>query len=124
MKVVYNSTEYPDIEERDECYSVDVITMDKDGLLNIAFYDYDTKKWRFHIDNHTDDDFRWCYAPDYLRKAFKYDLTERLTDYEYCEHIVNGLESQLKSCLTTLDNIHLGLRILKGQYYEKTGLNS
>ncbi len=60
-------------------YSVDVITCDSDGLLNIAFYDYDTDEWIFHADtmhDHKTIDFIWMYAPEEFILKVKQKLSE------------------------------------------------
>lgn len=64
---IYKNTEYPKIPEG-EHHSVDVITKDIDGMLNIAYYDYESKRWRFHADTLSDPydngkliEFTWIY---------------------------------------------------------------
>lgn len=62
---IHNRNSYPRQEEG-EPFSVDVITCDSEGLLNLAFYNYDTKTWSFHTDtlyDYTNIEFVWIYAP-------------------------------------------------------------
>ncbi len=51
-------------------YSEDVITFDGNGMLNIAWYDYQDKEWRFHIDVELEPgeqpEFAWMYKPSQL----------------------------------------------------------
>ncbi|MFA7307592.1 MAG: hypothetical protein WC026_13070 [Hyphomicrobium sp.] len=69
----YKNTEYPkratDLSGNEENFSVDVVTY-HDALLNIGFYNFDTKKWGFHTDTLTDmyedgelQEFIWMYNP-------------------------------------------------------------
>lgn len=72
----HKNTEYPKVSE-DEDFSVDVITSNPDGFLNIAFWNFDRKKWLFHsdtmIDPYEDGDlmeFVWWYAPTERTEQF------------------------------------------------------
>jgi hypothetical protein len=65
---VYNKTEFPE-RKQGEDYSVDVLTCDEDGLLNLGFYNYIEKVWCFHTDtlqNYDEVAFVWMYAPKEL----------------------------------------------------------
>ena len=73
----YKNTEFPilskDLKGNPEEHSVDVITSDEDGMLNIGFYNYDMKKWLFHTDTLYDPyedgelkHFIWIYPPRIL----------------------------------------------------------
>lgn len=70
----YPNTEFPvqctDLPET----SVDVITCDKDGTLNIGYYNFDTQRWGFHTDTLVDyyekgelKPFVWMYKPENLK---------------------------------------------------------
>ncbi len=61
---IYQKTEHPRAV-KGELFSVDVITCDSEGLLNLGVYNYDTDTWIFHIDIPSDynyDSFVWMYA--------------------------------------------------------------
>ena len=69
------NTEFPkyakDLKGNQEEFSVDVFTVNDDGMLNIGYYNYDTKKWGFHTDTLYDPyeggklmDFVWMYKPE------------------------------------------------------------
>lgn len=68
----FHKSEHPKIEDGEQ-YSVDVLTCDGDGLLNIAFYNYDTEEWSFHAETMHDSkkvEFIWMYAPEeFILKA-------------------------------------------------------
>lgn len=75
---IYQNTEYPkretDLKGHQESFSVDVICCDDTGLLNICFWDYDTKRWGFLADTLTDPyekgdlvKFVWMYKPEELK---------------------------------------------------------
>lgn len=70
----YKNTEVPikstDLKGIEEEFSVDVITCDNYGMLNIGFYNFDTNTWSFHTDTLVDPyekgelfDFVWIYNP-------------------------------------------------------------
>lgn len=62
---IHKKSDFPSVVEGEK-FSVDVITCDKEGLLNLAFYNYDTKEWSFHSDtliDYKDVDFVWIYPP-------------------------------------------------------------
>lgn len=74
---IYKNTEYPkkstDLKGNEQNHSVDVITHDKNGMLNIGYWNYDMKTWLFHTDTLFDPyeggklvDFVWMYRPDEL----------------------------------------------------------
>lgn len=74
---IFKNTEYPkkskDLKGNEEEFSVDVISNDKDGMLNIAYWNFDTKIWMFHTDTLCDPyeggvliDFVWMYRPTEL----------------------------------------------------------
>lgn len=49
-----------------EDFSVDVITCDENGLVNLGFYNYDSNLWSFHTDtlyDYTNIEFVWAYIP-------------------------------------------------------------
>ena len=50
---IHNKNSHPRQVEGEQ-FSVDVITCDSDGLLNLAFYNYDTMTWSFHTDTLSD----------------------------------------------------------------------
>jgi len=73
----YNNTDFPirskDLNGNPEEHSVDVITSNESGMLNIGFYNFDMKKWMFHTDTLTDpyeggklENFIWIYPPRIL----------------------------------------------------------
>ena len=66
---VYEKTEYPVLSKDNDC-SVDVLTCDGDGFLNLGFYDYTYNIWCFHTDtlreNYEKVDFVWMYVPKEL----------------------------------------------------------
>lgn len=65
---VHSKNEFPSLVPN-ETFSVDVITCDEKGMMNIGFYSYDLQKWSFHTDtlvDYSDMDFVWMYKPDYL----------------------------------------------------------
>ena len=81
--IIFSNKEYPkkakDLKGNEEDFSVDVITNDRIGMLNIAFWNYDTGKWGFHTDTLFDPyeggklmDFVWIYKP----KLFEYQVAE------------------------------------------------
>lgn len=62
---IYKKSEHPTQVEGEQ-FSVDVITCDDEGLVNLGFYNYDTNSWSFHSDtlsDYTDVDFVWIYPP-------------------------------------------------------------
>lgn len=76
---IFKNTEYPinqtnlkgDIEED---FSVDVITCDESGRMNLGWWNYDTKDWSFHADCLCDmteggvlKEFVWMYKPEELK---------------------------------------------------------
>lgn len=74
---VYSNTEHPvrskDLLGEEEDFSVDVITRSENGMVNIAFYNYDLDTWQFHTDTLVDPyekgvvmDFVWMYIPEIL----------------------------------------------------------
>lgn len=69
---IYKKSEHPETVE-DEHFSVDVITCDSNGLINLGYYNYDTNEWIFHTDtmeDYTDVEFVWIYPPlDRMKKA-------------------------------------------------------
>lgn len=53
--------------------SVDVFVYSANKMLNIGFYNYDTKDWGFHTDPMEDMDnmdFVWCYPPKQLTAKY------------------------------------------------------
>ena len=59
-----------------ESHSVEVFTCDASGLLNLAFYDYDSEIWCFHaetVNNYDDMDFVWMYPPKdlFIKAGFR-----------------------------------------------------
>ena len=69
---IYKKTEHPEMVP-DEHFSVDVITCDSDGLINLGYYNYADKEWNFHSDtmrDYTNVEFTWIYPPvDKMKKA-------------------------------------------------------
>lgn len=62
---IYKKSDHP-TQVEGEYFSIDVITCDDKGLINIGFYNYDTETWSFHSDtlyDYTDVDFVWIYPP-------------------------------------------------------------
>lgn len=67
--IVHSRNEFPSLVPN-EAFSVDVITYDEEGMMNIGFYSYDLRKWSFHTDtlvDYSDMDFVWMYKPDFLK---------------------------------------------------------
>ena len=67
--IVHSRNEFPSLVPN-EAFSVDVITYDEEGMMNIGFYSYDLQKWSFHTDtlvDYSDMDFVWMYKPDFLK---------------------------------------------------------
>ena len=67
--IVHSRNEFPSLVPN-EAFSVDVITYDEEGMMNIGFYSYDFQKWSFHTDtlvDYYDMDFVWMYKPDFLK---------------------------------------------------------
>jgi len=72
---IHTKEEFP-TRVADEDFSVDVFTCDEDGLLNIGYYNFDTKRWAFHTDTMVDYyeegipemNFNWMYPPPSLTK--------------------------------------------------------
>jgi len=73
---IYKNTEHPKLSEdsekptSDAQLSEDVFTYDQEGLMNVAYYDYDEEKWNFHTDTLIDPyengklfNFVWLYCP-------------------------------------------------------------
>lgn len=70
---IHNKSEHP-THVKGEQFSVDVITCDKSGLINLGFYNYDMEKWSFHTDtlqNYDNVEFVWIYAPKGLIQKAK-----------------------------------------------------
>lgn len=68
---IYQKSEHPRAV-KGEVFSVDVITCDTDGLLNLGVYNYDTDTWAFHTAapfDYENEDFVWMYAPVSEMKA-------------------------------------------------------
>lgn len=66
---VHSKNELPSLVAN-ECFSVDVITCDEEGMMNIGFYSYDSCTWNFHTDtlvDYSDMNFVWMYKPDFLK---------------------------------------------------------
>lgn len=60
---IHKKSELP-VQMEGEPFSVDVITYDKSGLVNIGFYNYDSRTWGFHLDTSSNDtaiEFVWMY---------------------------------------------------------------
>lgn len=76
--MIYSKEEVPERVPNEE-FSVDVITCDEDGMLNIGYYNFDTEKWSFHTDTMVDYyeegipeiNFNWMYPPEALTKIAK-----------------------------------------------------
>lgn len=70
---IHKKAEHPKRVEGEQ-FSVDVITCDEiDGLVNLGFYNYDTKTWSFHSDtvyDYTNVNFAWIYPPVNKMKNF------------------------------------------------------
>lgn len=67
---LHKPDEHPVESNEDDEYSVDVITIDSDGLSKIAYFNFIQYKWRFHDDDYYDTGaFGWHY-PVYT----KYDV--------------------------------------------------
>jgi hypothetical protein len=69
---IYQKSDIPKRDEED-C-SVDVITYDQNGMLNIGYFDFELNHWSFHTDTLVDlkdKDFVWMYAPEELLNALK-----------------------------------------------------
>ena len=73
MKIELHSKNDLPKSQQGEYHSVDVITCDEFGVLNIAFYNFDKQEWSFHADTVIDyfeegneTDFVWMYAPTEL----------------------------------------------------------
>jgi hypothetical protein len=75
---IFKNNQYPirseDLKGNKEYHSVDVITYDKDGMLNIGYWNYDSETWGFHTDTLCDPyeggkliDFVWMYRPKELK---------------------------------------------------------
>jgi hypothetical protein len=68
---VYPQTSHPK-KEIGEPFSVDVIILTKSKMLNIGYYNFDTKDWAFHTDTMEDvKEFIWCYPPKKLNSVHK-----------------------------------------------------
>lgn len=69
---IYQNNEYPKVSEEDVNHSIDVITRNEGGLLNIGYYHFKDQKWYWHTDTLVDpyedglEDFVWMYAPKQL----------------------------------------------------------
>lgn len=66
---VHSKNEFPSLVPN-EAFSVDVITCDEEGMMNIGFYSYDQQKWSFHTDtlvDYSDMNFVWMYKPEFLK---------------------------------------------------------
>lgn len=74
---IFKNTQYPrrdvDLKGEESHLSEDVITFDKDGMLNIGFWDYNNKVWSWHTDTMVDMyeggvliEFSWMYKPENL----------------------------------------------------------
>lgn len=82
---IFNNTTYPkrskDLKGNEKEFSVDVFSCDTSGVLNIAYWNFDTEKWAFHTDTIVDPyedgkimDFTWMYAPKELILSIDKDL--------------------------------------------------
>ena len=77
---VFDKSQHPKKESGEE-FSVDVLTCDSYGVLNIAFYNYDTEEWSFHADtiiDYKNEEFVWMYAPE----GFILKANHRMSDYK------------------------------------------
>ena len=75
---IYKKTEFP-TQVKGEEFSVDVITCDKDGLINIGFYNFDMEMWLFHTSpgyDYTDVNFVWIYPPIDEMKEVLVDINQ------------------------------------------------
>lgn len=69
---IYQNNEFPKVSDEDTSHSVDVITRNENGLLNIGYYHFKDKKWYWHTDTLVDpyedglEGFVWMYAPKQL----------------------------------------------------------
>lgn len=68
--VFHSAKEIPKVSEKDKRFSVDVFTMDENGMHGLAFYSFeDSGRW-IHSDNVTDyfekgneENWKWYYPP-------------------------------------------------------------
>jgi len=74
---IFKNTDIPkeskDKKGRLEGFSVDVISCDVDGMMNLCYWDYEKERWSFLADALSDPyeggkliDFVWMYKPDEL----------------------------------------------------------
>jgi hypothetical protein len=62
---IHKRSEHPRMVEAEQ-FSVDVITCDENGLINLGFYNFDSDTWSFHTDtlyDYTNIEFVWMYVP-------------------------------------------------------------
>lgn len=69
---IFQNNEYPKQNPEDKEHSIDVITVNDSGLMNIGYYNFKLRKWRFHTDTLVDpyedglENFVWMYRPKEL----------------------------------------------------------
>jgi len=74
---IFKNTEYPkkskDLRGNEEEFSVDVISCDVHGMMNLCYWNYDMNIWMFHTDTLSDPyeggkliEFVWMYKPTEL----------------------------------------------------------
>lgn len=69
-KGVFDKTSIPDYSSDDRTFTEDVIIYGNE-MLNIGYYDFKDREWRFHTDTLIDMkevDFKWMYPPSTLTK--------------------------------------------------------
>lgn len=68
----FTQDHFPIKSSDDPDYSVDVFTMNEDGMINTAYYHFEDKGWYFHGDTLYDMEgqkFTWIYPPPEMYKA-------------------------------------------------------
>ena len=73
---IFDPSVIPAVAEIPE-HSVDVITIDEEGMYNLAFYSFGDKRWIFHTDTLVDYNepghemkWKWFYPQFGLKEAF------------------------------------------------------
>jgi hypothetical protein len=63
---IYDNTEFPHRSEDMPEYSEDVIAVDSEGMMCIAYYHFEDEQWFFHSDTlyeGYEKNFSWIYKP-------------------------------------------------------------
>jgi hypothetical protein len=59
---IFPPTELPEKSD-DPDFSIDVFILHDNGFLDVGYYSFELKRWKTHIENYNDANFKWFYRP-------------------------------------------------------------